>query len=612
VSAGPSLYRRHRPRTFADVVGQEHVVRTLRNAVEQDKVHHAYLFVGTRGTGKTSMAKILAACLNCEHGPTVEPCGTCESCVAIANATSLDVIEMDAASNNSVDDIRDLRESVAYAPVSGRHKVYILDEAHMLSSQAWNAFLKTLEEPPPHTIFVLATTEAQKVLPTVVDRCHRFDFGRPTVEDLGTVITRVAGQEGIEIAPDAVALLARHATGSFRDALGTLEQLVTYSGRQVATEDVLAVLGVADADLLFAALEAVGAHDARGALQAAASLASSGRDLGQVMRDLEAHTRELLIVQTLGEVPAELHITPDRDARLAEQAQRVGRADLVRFLELLADAMKAVKDGAEARTRIELALVEAASPQVDPSARALMARLEALEAALARGGGAPAQAAAPVPPAPAATSGGPSAEAPSTPAAPAPAPAPAVSPKPAAPAALAPSGGGRPTADGREDDADGRDGAARPEAAVAVADPPPAPPPPVSVPAPEDIDGMAALWPAVRDAVCAENQMVGIAISDARPVELRDDELVVAFAQEDRFNQRQAALPEHKAIVEGAIRGLAGRRLRVSFELRDLAPEAAEEAAQPPSEDEIVARFVTEFDAEEIVPDPDDDKEGQA
>ena len=154
-------------------------MRTLRNAVEQGKVHHAYLFVGSRGTGKTSMAKILAACLNCEHGPTVEPCGECDSCVAIANATSLDVIEMDAASNNSVDDIRELRERVAYAPVSGRSKIYILDEAHMLSTQAWNAFLKTLEEPPPDTIFVLATTEAQKVLATVVDRCHRFDFGRP-------------------------------------------------------------------------------------------------------------------------------------------------------------------------------------------------------------------------------------------------------------------------------------------------------------------------------------------------------------------------------------------------------------------------------------------------
>src|SRR3954470_2857551 len=451
VSSGPSLYRRHRPRTFEDVVGQEHVVRTLRNAVEHGKVHHAYLFVGSRGTGKTSMAKILAACLNCVEGPTTSPCGVCESCVSIANANSLDVIEMDAASNNSVDDIRELRESVAYAPVSGRHKVYILDEAHMLSPQAWNAFLKTLEEPPPHTIFVLATTEAQKVLPTVVDRCHRFDFGRPTVEQLAAVIGRVAGEEGIDIGPDAVALLARHATGSFRDALGTLEQLVTYSGREVATVDVLAVLGVADADLLFGAMDAIGAHDARAALHAAARLASSGRELGQVMRDLEAHARELLVVQTLEEVPGELHVTPDRDARLEEQSRRIGRADLVRFLELLADAMKAVKDGADARTRVELALVEAASPQIDPSAKALMARLERLEAALAGDG-------APAPPAVAPPEAAPA--------------APAVAPPEAAPAP-------RPAAAAPE--------APRAEAAVAVAEPEPAPAPVAG------LEGMTAL-----------------------------------------------------------------------------------------------------------------------
>ncbi|HEV2818925.1 MAG TPA: DNA polymerase III subunit gamma/tau, partial [Solirubrobacteraceae bacterium] len=353
MSEAASLYRRHRPRTFAQVVGQEHVVRTLRNAVEKGKVHHAYLFVGSRGTGKTSMAKILAACLNCERGPTIEPDGTCSSCTAIASATSLDVIEMDAASNNSVDDIRDLRERVAFAPVTGRAKVYILDEAHMLSPQAWNAFLKTLEEPPPDTVFVLATTDAAKVLPTVVDRCHRFDFTRPTVDQIASVLSRVADQEQIAIDPEAIALLARHATGSFRDALGTLEQLVSYTeaipasgshvtalgtrtGTTISTDDVLAVLGVADADLLFDALDAVAARDARAALHAAAALIRSGRDAGAFLRDLEAHAREVMVVQTLGDVPPELALTPERDRRLAEQAGRLGRADSVRVLDLLA------------------------------------------------------------------------------------------------------------------------------------------------------------------------------------------------------------------------------------------------------------------------------------
>ncbi|HEX3511835.1 MAG TPA: DNA polymerase III subunit gamma/tau, partial [Solirubrobacteraceae bacterium] len=380
-----SLYRRHRPRTFADLVGQEPVVRTLRNAVERDKVHHAYLFVGSRGTGKTSMAKILAACLNCERGelghPTTEPCGECDSCMSIANASSLDVIEMDAASNNSVDDIRDLRESVAYAPVSGRRKVYILDEAHMLSTAAWNAFLKTLEEPPANTVFVLATTEAAKVPATVVDRCHRFDFHRPTVEQIAGVIRRVADTEGISIPPEAVAALARAATGSFRDALGTLEQLVTYSRGEIVLGDVLAVLGVADARLLAETIDAVARGDARRALAALEECAEQGRDAALFAGDLEVRLRELLVVQTLGELPPQLALTPEADAALLEQAERVPHAVVVRLLELVGEGLEAVRAGADARTRLELALVKAARPEVDGSLRALLSRLERLEQA---------------------------------------------------------------------------------------------------------------------------------------------------------------------------------------------------------------------------------------
>jgi len=553
VPEAPSLYRRHRPRTFDEVVGQEHVVRTLRNAVEQGKVHHAHLFVGSRGTGKTSMAKILAACLNCERGPTTEPCGTCESCVAIAGATSLDVIEMDAASNNSVDDIRELRERVAYAPVSGRHKVYILDEAHMLSTQAWNAFLKTLEEPPPNTIFVLATTEAQKVLPTVVDRCHRFDFARPAAGDIATVLRRVAKAESIELPEPACALIARAATGSFRDALGTLEQLVTYGGPSIELDSVLAVLGVADAELLFDAVDAVAAADAGAALGVVARLSRSGRDAGQFLRDLESHARELLVVQTLGEVPPELRITDERDERLAEQAGRVGQAEVVRVLDLLATGLEAIKNGSEPRTQLELALVKAAAPEVDASTRALLTRVERLEAQLAPGG---------------VDDEARSVRAVGQPLPDAPPPRSTPPVESTAPAAGAAAVAIAVEADQAEED-------------------------------PFDLEALRSLWPAVLDTVREQNSMLAALLDGADPIALARDELTVVFSESRAFLKRKAEDAPNREALAAAIQTVSGHVVRLAYELR---PDDGEAPAAPPklSDEELVKHFLEEFDAEEL------------
>ncbi len=628
-----SLYRRHRPGSFDEVVGQQHVVRTLRNAVEQGKVHHAYLFVGSRGTGKTSMAKILARSLNCERGgPTVTPCGECESCLTIASGTSIDVIEMDAASNRSVDDVRDLRERVAYAPTGGRWKVYILDEAHMLTKEAWNAFLKTLEEPPPNTVFVLATTEAHKVMPTIADRCQRFDFQRPSLEQISEVLNRVAAAEGIGAEDAAVAMIARSASGSFRDALGTLDQLVAFGGNQVKLEDVLELLGAADAELLFDAVDAVIAEDPKGVLLGVEKMARSGRDPAQFARDLLAHLRHLLVTQTVGEVPNTFVVTATDAERLSAQANSIGAATLVRTIDELANALTSVREGDDARMAVEIALLKAARPDLDPSTEGLLRRIERLEQRTGASSAAgPVVAGDPPPPPVAKASSG--AVPPTTPP---PAETPPIDePEPEAPAGSShepevstigseqaqpepaessPQAEADPaesfkdaeTEPSDEDDslAGGTVGGPAAEEALATAGGGGSPA--VTGPAGQlDLDQILNTWAAVLDKLRETSPALAATFDGARPVSLDAEEgLKVGFPAELTFNKRKAETPEKRELMADVIEDVLGERLRPTYVLlEDEVAEPVEEAQASDREidhDALVEKLKSEFDAEEV------------
>ena len=573
MSESASLYRRHRPQSFAEVVGQEHVVRTLSNAVEQGRVHHAYLFVGSRGTGKTSMAKILARSLNCVNGPTLEPCGECESCRTIAAGSSMDVIEMDAASNRSVDDVRELRERVGYAPAEGRWKVYILDEAHMLTKEAWNAFLKTLEEPPPNTVFVLATTEPQKVMATIVDRCQRFDFQRPTLEQIAEVVRRVADAESLEVDQGAVALIARSASGSFRDALGTLDQLVSYGGSKVSTDEVVEMLGAADAELLFDSTDALARGDAAATLEAVERLARSGRDPGQFARDLIAHLRQLLVTRATGEVPESFTVTVAQPDRLAEQSQQIADAKLMGAIDSLSTAVASMREGDDPRLSLEVALLKVAQPSLDSTREALLRRIESLEVAL---GGSGAAAATPVPPEAAADAS------PDRP--------PSADPNrepPAEPKAASPPATSEPSP---ENSRSGREGpVAKVEAAVAAV----------------DVERVMQMWPAVVDHVRSSgSEMLSTLFDGARPLAVDSERSIlrVGFPSSAKFNKRKAEAQANVERITESLRAVIGERLRPVYELIDGEPEPAESnGATAMGEEEIVELLKTKFDAREVV-----------
>jgi DNA polymerase III subunit gamma/tau len=542
-----ALYRTHRPQDFDQVVGQEHIVRTLRNAVELDRVAHAYLFAGPRGTGKTSMAKILAKALNCEHGPTATPCKECESCRSIHDATSVDVIELDAASHRGIDDIREIRDRVALRPVHGRRKVYIVDEAHMLTKEASNAVLKTLEEPPDHVVFVLCTTEMGAMLPTIRSRCQRFLFFRPGLPEISTLLHRIAAAETIEIDAAAVSLVARAASGSFRDAVSALDQLATSCSGPISVDDVRALLGTTDAGILFDLVDRVAAADAAGCLVAVDAQADAGSDLGTLVTDLLAHLRLIFLQQQLGQLPAEAAVTDDERARIASQAERLEPATVHRLVDLLRAVLDDVREGADPRLPLELALVRTCRPAGDLTAEAFDQRLSRIEAAL--------QGTAPPPPAAASR--------------------PAAASPPAAPAAVAPAAA------------------------------PPDPEPPAAAPPPaRDASRLADRWhEAVVPEVSRRSAALGSLIEHAVP-DADAGNVILAFPRSQVFAKTTADTPQNRALIESVLEQAVGEPVRVRMEVADGDAEekAGPEPVEPKRLDEadLLSQLKEKFDAREI------------
>jgi DNA polymerase-3 subunit gamma/tau len=581
-----ALYRKYRPQDLSEVVGQQHVVRTLRNAIEHDRVRHAYLFAGPRGTAKTSLARILAKSLNCQAAdrPTTTPCRQCESCRTIQETTALDVIELDAASNRGIDDIREIRDRVALRPVLGRRKVYILDEAHSLTTDASNALLKTLEEPPDHVVFVLCTTEPQKLLDTIKGRCQAFSFLRPTVEELRGVVTRIAEAEGFDVDEASLGLIARHARGSFRDAVSGLDQLATALDGTLRADDVRRLLGTVDEAVLLQVVEWVIAQDAAALLVLVDELVEGGQDVGQLIADLSAHLRLLLLTREIGAPPASAPITPEHAAAVMVQAAALDERTLVQGLDGLVAINEELRDGGDPRLPLELLLVKLARPRADRALDTILRRLDALE----RGAPAPATAApaaAPVAP----------------PVAAAPPPAPAPAPAPAAEA----------SARAEEE----------PRAAVAVAEPV------AAATADVDADELERLFRFdVLAAVRERKPALAPALEPAHPAGIEHGALRIAYPASAAFQRARAESDANRAVLAEILGEVFGQRLRVRFETVDApaaapvassapaavatppasaegVPDAAEEAADADPldrESALIAGLIAELDAHEI------------
>lgn len=381
-----ALYRKFRPSEFEDVKGQEHIVTTLKNQIKADRIGHAYLFCGTRGTGKTTVAKIFAKAVNCEQPVDGSPCGECASCRAIAAGSSMNVIEIDAASNNGVDNIREIKEEVNYSPTEGRYKVYIIDEVHMLSIGAFNALLKTLEEPPSYVIFILATTEVHKIPITILSRCQRYDFRRISIDTIADRLNELMVEEQVSVEPKAIRYVAKIADGSMRDALSLLDQCISfYLGQTLTYDHVLEVLGAVDTEVFSSLLNCIIEKNITGAIALLEEVIIQGRELGQFVNDFTWYLRNLLLVQSADQMEEMLDISSENLAVLKEQANRVKPEHLMRYIHIFSQLSGQIKYSTQKRILIEISLIKLCKPAMEKDISSLIQRIDDLEKKLASG-----------------------------------------------------------------------------------------------------------------------------------------------------------------------------------------------------------------------------------
>jgi DNA polymerase III subunit gamma/tau len=584
-----SLYRKWRPQTFADIVGQDHVTGTLVNAIRTGQVHHAMLFTGTRGTGKTSTARVLAKALNCERGPTPEPDNTCEQCRSITDGTNLDVVEIDAASHGSVDDTRDLREKASYAPAAARYKVYIVDEAHMVTTQGFNAMLKVLEEPPEHVRFVFCTTEPHKVIEAIRSRCQRHDFRRIRTAALVEDFARICDAEGVDIEPAALELIARAADGSHRDGLSRLDQVLTYAGPKVTLADVAQVLGALPAELRFDLAEALATHRVADVLACVERVVDAGHDLQQFAREALEHLRDLYVLRVAPESTTLVDVTAETRERLGAQAERFGPGELGRLVRVVGETYMDLRTATDQRLVLEVGLATAALPEASLDADALLTRIERLERRLSIGTTEASVPAAPAGrPKPATDAGveaGGAAQAGGAAAGTAAAPArtatgaggraqaAATGAKPAAGAA---TGGKQAVPAAQEEPGWGR--------AEAVAD------------VPVDLDLVRRSWPLVVERVQATSRVTASFLGNGQPVALEGRQVVVELPRDKRFEaealNKDGRNRQVDAVLEAMLGG--GLQIRVVVGDRPAAEEPPEEQgprAADPAEPPPVAEF---------------------